>query len=186
MVSLLSLWLPILLGAVFVFVVSSIIHTVLTYHQNDYRQVPDEDAVRSALRPLAIPPGDYVVPKPANAKEMKTPEFQAKATEGPVVFMTVFPNAPFAMGKQLVLWFVYSVIIGIFAGYLASRTLGPGTEYLQVFRVTGTVAFAGYGLALLQRSIWFGQSWNATAKSVFDALIYALFTAGAFGWLWPS
>ena len=185
MVSLLSLWLPILLGAVLVFVVSSIIHTVLKYHQDDYRQVPNEDGVRSALRPLNIPPGDYVVPKPASAKDMKTPEFQAKVSEGPVVFMTVFPNAPFAMGKQLVLWFVYSLVVGVFAGYLASRTVGPGADYLQVFRITGTVAFAGYGLALLQRSIWFGQSWSATAKSVFDALIYALFTAGAFGWLWP-
>jgi hypothetical protein len=186
MVSLLSLWLPILLGAVLVFIVSSLIHTVLAYHQGDYLQVPNEDQVRAALRPLNIPPGDYVVPKPANAKAMKTPEFQAKVTEGPVVFMTVFPNAPFAMGKQLSLWFVYSLIVGIFAAYLASRTLGPGTEYLQVFRVTGTVAFAGYGLALLQRSIWFGQSWGATLKSVFDALIYACLTAGAFGWLWPS
>ncbi len=186
MVPLLSLWLPILVGAVLVFIVSSIIHTVLQYHQNDFRQIPNEEQVRSALQPLNIPPGDYVVPKPASAKEMKTAEFQAKVKEGPVVFMTVFPNAPFGMGKQLTLWFVYSLIVGIFAAYLAGRTLGPGTEYLQVFRVTGTVAFAGYGLALLQRSIWYGQSWVTTLKSVFDALVYGALTAGAFGWLWPS
>ena len=186
MVSLLSLWLPILLGAVLVFVVSSLIHMVLKYHQDDYRQVPNEDGVRSALRPLNIPPGDYVVPKPASAKDMKTPEFQAKVSEGPVVFMTVFPNAQFAMGKQMVLWFFYSIIVGVFSGYLASRTLTPAAEYLQVFRVTGAVAFVGYGLALLQRSIWYGQAWGTTMKSVFDALIYACLTAGAFGWLWPA
>lgn len=186
MVSLLSLWLPILLGAVLVFVVSSLIHMVLKYHQDDYRQVPNEDGVRSALRPFNIPPGDYVVPKPASAKDMKTPEFQAKVSEGPVVFMTVFPNAQFAMGKQMVLWFFYSIIVGVFSGYLASRTLTPAAEYLQVFRVTGAVAFVGYGLALLQRSIWYGQAWGTTMKSVFDALIYACLTAGAFGWLWPA
>jgi hypothetical protein len=186
MVSLLSLWLPILLGAVLVFLVSSLIHMVLKYHQDDYHAVPNEEEVRAALRPLNIPPGDYVVPKPTSAKEMTTAEFQTKVTEGPVLFMTVFPNAQFAMGKQLVLWFVYSVIVGIFAAYLAGRTLAPGAEYLQVFRVTGTVAFAGYGLALLQRSIWYGQSWGTTLKSVFDALVYAALTAGAFGWLWPS
>ncbi|UCG87762.1 MAG: hypothetical protein JSW71_04225 [Gemmatimonadota bacterium] len=185
MVSLVSLWLPILLGTVLVFIVSSIIHMVFKYHQNDYLKVPNEDAVRDAIRPLNIPPGDYVLPIPADAKDMGTPEYQNKVIEGPVVFMTVFPNQPFAMGKQLALWFIYSVIVSIFAGYLASRTLTAGEDYLQVFRVTGTVAFAGYGLALLQRSIWFGQSWSATAKSVFDALIYACFTAGAFGWLWP-
>lgn len=186
MVSLLSLWLPILVGAILVFIVSSIIHTVLTYHQNDYQKIPNEEQVAAALRPLAIPPGDYVVPKPASAKEMKTPEFQEKVNRGPVAFMTVLPNGPFAMGKQLAQWFVYCVVIGIFAAYLASRTLAPGAEYLEVFRVTGTVAFAGYGLALVQGAIWFRRDWSATLKSVFDALVYASLTAGAFGWLWPA
>jgi len=29
------------------------------------------------------------------------------------------------------------------------------------------------------------RNWGTTLKSVFDGLVYALFTAGAFGWLWP-
>lgn len=186
MVSLLSLWLPILLAAVLVFVVSSVIHMVLKYHQNDYAKVPNEDQVAAALRPFSIPPGDYVMPKPASEKEMKTPEYQEKLNRGPVVMMTVFPNEPFAMGPRLAQWFVYCVVIGIFAGYVAGRTLPPGTEYLSVFRITGTVAFTGYGLALLQESIWFGRNWATTLKSVFDALIYGLLTAVVFGWLWPS
>ena len=37
MVSVMSLWLPIVLSAVLVFVVSSIIHTVLRYHRGDWR-----------------------------------------------------------------------------------------------------------------------------------------------------
>jgi hypothetical protein len=158
----------------------------LRYHDNEYRAVPNEDEVRAALRPFNIPPGEYVVPKPANPKQMRTPEFQGKLSEGPVLFMTVFPNRQFAMGTQLAQWFVYCIVVGVFAAYLASRTLDPGTDYLQVFRVTGTVAFAAYGLALLQRAIWYGQNWSATLKSVFDALVYALLTAGTFGWLWPS
>jgi hypothetical protein len=54
-----------------------------------------------------------------------------------------------------------------------------------VFRIAGTVAFAGYALALAQPSIWYGRSWTATLKSMFDGLIYALLTAGTMGWLWP-
>ena len=65
------------------------------------------------------------------------------------------------------------------------RALGPGASYLSVFRFAGATAFAGYGLALLQGSIWWGRKWSATVKSVFDALVYALVTAGTFGWLWP-
>jgi hypothetical protein len=44
----------------------------------------------------------------------------------------------------------------------------------------------GYGLGLLQNSIWYKRNWSATLKSVFDSLIYGLVTAGAFGWLWPG
>ena len=38
--SLAALWLPILLSAVIVFVVSSILHMALPFHKNDYRQLP--------------------------------------------------------------------------------------------------------------------------------------------------
>ena len=100
--------------------------------------------------------------------------------------MTVFPNGPLAMGTQLVQWFVSCIVVGFFAAYLASRTVDPGADYLHVFRITGTVAFAGYGLALLQNSIWYRRNWAATLKSVADGLVYALLTAGVFGWLWPS
>lgn len=185
MVSLLSLWLPILLGAVLVFVVSSIIHMVLAYHWNDFGAVPKQDEVAAALRPFNIPPGTYMLPKPAEPKDMKSPAFQEKFKQGPVVAFTVFPPGTMAMGRQLAQWFVYCAVVGLFAAYVASRTLDPGTEYLQVFRVTGTVAFTGYGLALVQGSIWYGRSWGVTLKSVFDALMYGLVTGGAFGWLWP-
>jgi hypothetical protein len=185
MVSLASLWLPIVLGAVFVFVVSSVIHMLLGYHWNDYVQVPRQDEVQAALRSLNIPPGDYMLPKPGSPKDLKTPEFQDKWNKGPKAVMTVFPPGPPTMGKQMIQWFVYCLVVAVFAAYVASRTLAPGTDYLQVFRVTGTVAFAGYGLALLQGSIWWGRNWSATLKSVADALAYGLVTGGAFGWLWP-
>ena len=186
MVSLLSLWLPVLLSAVAVFVASSVIHMFLNYHQNDYAKVPDEEQVADALRPFNLAPGEYMMPKPASNKEMNTPEFQAKLSNGPVVALTVWPNGPFAMGGQLVQWFVYCLVIGVVAGYVASTTLAPATDYLEVFQVTGTVAFASYGLGHPQASIWFRRSWSSAGKSMFDSLVYGLLTAGVFGWLWPS
>ena len=48
MVALVSLWLPILLAAVVVFIVSSIIHTVLKYHQSDFSGVPNSCCSTSA------------------------------------------------------------------------------------------------------------------------------------------
>lgn len=185
MVSVMSLWLPILLSAVIVFLVSSIIHMVLGYHRTDFSKVPAEDQVMDALRPFDIPPGEYVIPHASSQKEMGTPEFGEKLSRGPVAFMTVMPSGRPTMGSSLVQWFIYCVVVGIFAAYLTGRAVGPGGEYLEVFRFVGTTAFVGYALALWQNSIWYRRAWSTTLKSNFDGLIYALLTAGTFGWLWP-
>ncbi|HYK87638.1 MAG TPA: hypothetical protein VE398_02640 [Acidobacteriota bacterium] len=185
MTDLVALWLPILLSGVFVFIVSSLIHMVLPWHKSDYVKIPDEDKVMEALRPLAIPPGDYMVPRPSSMNDMRAPDFVEKLRKGPVMMVTVMPNGPASMGKNLVLWFLYSVIVSYFAAYIAGRALPAGAEYLHVFRFVGAAAFLGYSVALWQMSIWYRRSWSTTFKSTVDGLIYALLTAGTFGWLWP-
>lgn len=180
-----ALALPVLLSAVLVFVVSSIIHMVLPWHKSDYPKVPNEDRVRDALRPLAIPPGDYMVPRPSSTQEMRSPEFLEKMNQGPVMVLTVMPNGPFSMGKNLVLWFVYCAVVGVFAAYVAGSALPPGAPYLRVFQFAGVTAFVGYVLALWQMAIWYRRDWRTTIKATVDGLIYALLTAGTFGWLWP-
>ena len=186
MVALMSLWIPIVLSAVIVFVASSVIHMFMTYHKGDFGKVPTEDGVREALRGANIPPGDYIIPYAGSAKAMGEPEFIEKATQGPNVFMTVIPSGVPKMGVSLGQWFVYCIVVGIFAAYVASHAVEPGAEYLPVFRYVGTTAFMGYSLALLQNSIWYHRGWGMTVKTMFDGLVYALLTAGTFGWLWPS
>jgi hypothetical protein len=180
-----SLWAPILLSAVFVFVLSSLIHMVLGYHANDYGKVPSEDETMAALRKLGIPPGDYFIPKANSSKDMKNPEFLKKVEAGPVGILTILPPGGFAMGKRLVMWFLYSIVVSAIAGHVAGCLLAPGTPYRTVFHVVGWVAFAGYALALWQYSIWHGIKWSTTIKMTFDGLLFALLTAGTFGWLWP-
>ena len=180
-----ALVLPILLSSVFVFIVSSIIHMMSPWHKSDYPKMANEDKVMDALRPLAIPPGDYMIPRPADMKDMRSPEFIEKQKKGPIVMMTVWPNGPTSMTKSLIQWFLYSVVIGVFAAYVAGRALPVGAVYLHVFRFVGTTAFVGYSLGLFQMSIWYNRSWTTTLKSTVDGLIYALVTAGTFGWLWP-
>jgi hypothetical protein len=185
MVSLTSLLLPILLSAVFVFIVSSIIHMVLGYHRSDFLKVPDEDEVMDALRKFNIAPGDYALPCPGGPETMRNPEFLEKMKKGPKAIITFLPAGEPTMVASLILWFLYSVVVSIFAAYIVSRALGPSAHYLEVFRFTGCVAFAGYALALWQNSIWYKRSWGTTIRSTVDGLIYALVTAGTFGWLWP-
>ena len=184
MMTVLSLWLPILLAAVAVFLASSVIHMMLGVHKNDLGAIPDERKVADALRPFAIPPGDYAIPH-GHAREMHTSEFIQKMKEGPVAIITVRPNEPAKMGKSLALWFGYSLAVGAVAAYVAGSTLGIGAEYGEVFRVVAAVAFAGYSLAVLQASIWWGRSWGYTVRTMVDGVVYGLLTGGVFGWLWP-
>lgn len=179
------MWLPILLSAVIVFVASSIIHMATPWHKSDYPKMPNEDKVMDALRPLAIPPGDYMVPRASSMQDMKSPGFTEKMKKGPVLVLTVLPSGPTAMGRNLVLWFLYSIVVGIFAAYVTGRALPVGANYLHVFRFVGATAFLSYSVALWQMSIWYRRAWSTTIKATVDGLIYALLTAGTFGWLWP-
>jgi len=185
MTVLLALWLPILLSAVFVFIASSLLHTVIPWHKNEYPAVPRQDQVMDALRPFAIPPGDYMLPRCANTAEMKSPEFAEKLTRGPVMMLTVIPNGPFSMGRSLALWFLFVVVVSVFAAYVTSHALAAGATYRQVFRYAGVTAFLAYAGALWELSIWYRRAWSTTIKATIDGLIYAGLTAGTFGWLWP-
>ena len=182
MVSVASLWLRVLVSAVLVFFASALFHMVLKYHQSDAGPLPDEAKVADALRPLRIPPGDYALPYGTGPG---SPELIERFKQGPVAIITIQPNQLPALGVNLARWFVYSLLVGAVAGYVAGLTLGPGAEYSLVFRVVGAVAFAGYSLAILQATIWWARSWSYTLKTMFDGAVYALLTAGAFGWLWP-
>ncbi len=186
MISLTALWLPILLSAVFVFIVSSILHMVITIHRGDLKKIPGEEKVLEAMRAQGVQPGSYMFPCAGSMKEMGTPEMIEKCKLGPVGFLTVVPSGPPSMGKNLVQWFFYSILIGVFVAYVAMLALEPGAAYATVFRLTGTIAILGYAVGALPDSIWKGQSWVITLKFIFDGVVYGLVTAGTFGWLWPD
>jgi len=185
MVPLLSLWLPIILSAIAVFVFSSFIHMVLPYHKGDLRKLEKEDEVMAALRPFAIPPGDYAVPCAGSMAEAGSPEFAAKLKAGPVLFATVARNRTTSMALSMSLWFLYALAVSVIAAYVVGGMLPAGTRFLTVFRFGGCVAFAGFSLALLQQSIWYQRNWWTTVKSMFDGLLYGLLTGAILGWLWP-
>jgi hypothetical protein len=184
MTGLVLLWLPILLSVVLVFVASSIIHMLSPWHKNDYPALPNEDAFRSAVGPLSIPPGDYMVPRPKSREDLKSPEFLDKYKNGPNVVMTVLPGE-YSMARNFILWILYILLVTIFCGYVAGRALPPGSEYMRVFQFVSTVGFIGYSVALWQMSVWYRRAWSVTLKATVDGLIYGMLTAGVMGWLWP-
>lgn len=186
MPSLIDLWLPILLSGVFVFMASSVLHMVLPFHRSDYAPLPNEEAVLQAIRDAGVQPGEYMFPHCDSPKEVTSPEFLAKCNQGPVGNVTFLPNGPFTMGRALLQWFVFTLVVSLFVGYIGSLALPIGVGYSAVFRVTATIAILGYAFSNVMNSIWKGVRWKTTAKFVFDGIVYALLTGGTFGWLWPD
>lgn len=185
MVTLVSLWLPIILSAVIVFLASFIVWNVLRYHRSDFKGMPGEAALLDAMRRQGLKPGQYYFPYAAERKQMRSPEMLKKFEEGPVGFLAVLPPGAPKVGGKLGFWFLYLLVLSTFVAYLAGRTLSPGTAYLAVFRVAGTAAILGYAGALVPNSIWWGRGWSTTLKEIVDSVVYGLLTAGVFGWLWP-
>jgi hypothetical protein len=180
-----QLVLPILLSAVLVFVVSSVLHTVLKYHHKDIQKLGNEEEVRAALKKGNASVGQYFIPYCADHKEMNTPEQLRKFEEGPVGLLMLRPAGRVHMGPVLIQWLIYTIVVSALAAYIAKSTLTSGADYLAVFQVVGASAWLAYAWQAPADSIWKGQPWSVTTKVLIDGLIYAAVTAGAFGWLWP-
>ena len=181
-----SLWIPVIVSAVVVFIVSSILHMVIKYHKADIKKLPNEDAVREVLAKGNLSPGVYFTPYCADAKQMKDPATKEKFEKGPVAVITYYPKGAPVLPKHLALWFAFSLFVSFVAAYVARHTLHPGDDGMLVMRVTGTVAFASYGFSNIVDSIWKGQPWMNTVRALVDGAIYAVVTGLTFRLLWPA
>lgn len=178
-----SLWLPVVVSAVAVWLVSSILHMVLKYHRADHRQLPNEDAVAQVLR---AGPGVYMTPWCSDPSQMKDPAVRKRFEDGPVAILTVMRSGVPNMGKYLGMWFLFCLLVSFVTSYVARNTLDPGATGMEVLRLTGTVAFIGYGFGYFQDSIWKGIPWSNSLRGILDALIYGLVTGLVFRLLWPG
>jgi len=186
MVSIVSLWLPILVSAIAVFFVSYLLHMVIPFHRADYGTLPNEDRAMETLRGLAIPPGDYMTPCARTPEEMKSPAFLEKFMKGPVLSMTVMKPGHMHLGSSLIQWFVYSLAIGVLAAYVTSRAIGSSVDKAEIVRFVGVTGFTAYAVGLWQQSIWYKRSWATTVRYTIDGLIYAVLMGAVFAWLWPK
>jgi hypothetical protein len=181
-----SLWLPGVVSAIAVFLLSSLLHMLLKYHRADFKRLADEDAVAEAIRKAGPSPGIYFIPYCSDPSQMKEPAMVKKFTDGPVVGLTVRPNGPPSLGPSLAQWFLLSLFVSFVAAYVARHTLTFSSPGLEVMRITGTVAFAAYGFGYFQDSIWKGIPWSNSLRGLLDAALYALTTGLVFRWLWPG
>jgi hypothetical protein len=182
MIPLTTLWLPILLSTIFVFIASNILHMAIpAWHRADYGKLPDEKPVLDALRAAAS--GQYITPH-VNWNKLPKDE-REEMMKGPMAFLLVRNPMLFSFPKSLISYFVYTLIVSVLIAYVGAVTLRPGTIGVEVFRVLGTAGILAYAFQSINDSIWYGKPWSATTKDTIDGVIYGLVTAATFAWLWP-
>lgn len=181
-----ELWLPILLSGVAVFFTSSLIHMVLRYHMNDYRELPNEADAIAGLTGNTVAPGDYVFPHCADMKDLASEKMQTRFKEGPVGMLTIIPSGPPTMGKQLGSWLVFTIVMSALIAYVSFLVLSPADSFMRMLRVVGTITFLAYAGAEPTQSIWKSRSWATTGRFLMDGVLYGLATGAIFAWLWPS
>ena len=186
METLAGLWMPIVASAVLVFVASSLIWNVLGAHKWHIKALPDEAGAREALGKQGLAAGQYAIPYAAGPAAMKDPAFKEKLEKGPVAVLVIRKPGMPNMAEFLGAWFAYLLCVSYVVAFVCGQTLPRGTPYMLVFRVAGTVAFAAYSFGQIPNAIWWGRPWKSALKEFGDGVVYALLTAGCFGWLWPE
>ena len=181
-----ALWQPIVLSAVLVFILSAIIHMVLKYHNSDYSRLPNEDAVRAAIRSGNPEPAAVRLPLRGRDEGDGVAGDEAEVHRG--ADRGALPQAagPFTMGPALTQWFLFTLMVSLFVAYVAAHSIPPGAEYLHVFRVVGAVAFLAYAAASCRRRSGWGSPGRSRRRRCSTGCSTALVTAGTFGWLWPE
>lgn len=182
----LSLWLPVVVAAVVVWIASALIWMLLGYHNGDFRKLPDEERFRELYAGGKIAPGQYVTPYWQDARGRDDKEFMKRFDSGPVGLFVAGRNGPPNMGRNMLLSLIFYLVVSFVVAYVARHTLTFGTDGRTVLRITGTIAIAIYALAGVPDSIWFWRPWSVTAKNVVDGIVYGLITGVIFMLLWPA
>jgi hypothetical protein len=183
MTFLLRLCLPILVSGVVVFFLSAASHMLLPWRKKEWGRFAGQDRLQAALE--GIEPGMYAFPAAPTQQEQMGKEWTARWAKGPSGWLTVAPQGPIDMGRNLGLSFVAFLAVAFLVGYVASLSLGPETATLTVVRVVSTVGVLTYGVSSVFNSIWYHRPWRAYLMDLFDAVLFAFAMAGIFGWLWP-
>jgi hypothetical protein len=178
---LLQLWLPILITAVVLFFASFVAWTVLPHHESDFSPLPDEDKLMETVKSLNLAPGCYMFPHMTHA-QAKDPEKIAKYTSGPRGTLVVWdmPN----MGKNLLLTFVFFLLIALVTAYISWEALqGQTVTFLKAFQIVGAIGVLTFASSGQLNAVWFPRR---TLMDFVDGIVYGLLMGLVFALFWPN
>jgi hypothetical protein len=177
-----SLWLPIVVSGVALFLASWMAWMVLPHHKSEWQKLPNEGAVTDLLRSSSVSPGQYMFPFAASKEEWGTEAFKRRTEQGPNGTLTIWKSRP-NMGVNMLCTLLFFIIANFVIGYLTGIALDPGEPFLKVFRFAGTAGILTYGTANILNGIWFGRKMVA---DIIDGIGYGLITGLIFAAMWPG
>jgi hypothetical protein len=181
---LIPLWLPILLSAVVVWIISAVVWMALPHHKRDFIALPDEEGLMEYLRKSGIKPGNYVFPDFRGREAMKSPRVEQALNEGPVGHLSVWPT-PLTMGSKMIATFIVYLVASTLIAYLTRVALPGAAPFAKVFQVAGTAGILAYCFSFIPNTVWFGSYKRTIVASIIDGIIYGLITGAIFAWRWP-
>lgn len=187
MLSITSLWLPILVSAIVVFFASAIAWMVVGHHKGDQKALPNEEAIKSAIASQNLPPGMYAFPHFDNMTPEQRKECMAGKASGPLGIVHTWPADAFRrMGQNMAMSFVFYLIVSVFVAYVTLQARAAGARFWDVFQVAGAAGIMSYCFGFIPQSIWFYVPLRNTVMCVIDGIVFGLLTATVFGLLWPA
>ena len=178
---LIALWLPIIICGVVLFFASFTAWVILPHHFGDKKQLPDEDAVMNLVREQGIAPGNYMFPYANSKVEQGSEEFRAKYEKGPVGLLDVYP--PPNMGMNMIQTVIFFLITSAIIGYITYVACPPGTEFMKVFRIAGTIGILTHASSGVLNGIWFKKR---LLTDIVDGIVFGLILGLVFALLWPG
>lgn len=197
MEAMVSLWLPIVLSAAAVWVMSALVWMVMPHHKKDFIGLgsTDEDALMAFIRERGIKAGNYGYPDCHSAGAMKSEKVRKAWVEGPVGQLSVW-KTPLTMGDKMVATFVVYLVVSALIGQLTSVAVpmgaggvggveGAGASFGTVFRFAAGAGVLAYCFSFIPSAIWWGAYKRTIVANVVDGVAYAAITGAMFAWLWP-
>ena len=178
------LWLPILLSAAAVWIVSAIVWMALPHHKRDFIALRDEHGFMDYLRRSGIAPGNYVFPDFRGREAMKSEKTCRALQEGPVGHLSVW-QPPLTMGGKLVATFIVYLAVSTLIAYLTRVALPGPAESAKVFQIAATAGILAYCFSFIPNAVWFGSYKRTIVAGFVDGLAFGLVTGAAFAWCWP-
>ncbi len=179
---LIDLWIPILTATFALWVASTLAWMVMPHHFGDRRKVHCEDELMKFVKDQNISAGNYMFPYPETAAGMNKPEHMDKYKQGPRGTLNVYEMHAMPTNVGLtILYFLVTVSTIAYVTHVACQPTHASTDFMQVFRVAGTIGILTYASNNVLNRIWFRQRvWT----DIVDGIAYGLLLGLIFAMLW--